>query len=247
MVNTGPNTTRRKTGPADAGRGIEQAAADISRYFTGGEFNPGATLPSRADLMQRFGLTEYTVRGALKLLQERGVIVTVRRGHSTLTDAKPAHTLSRDGDDPTRHLRPVGPARHTRLRATSVMAELFDIRDRAQLYVHTQPTEHRTNGARVLYVRTIPAEVLFIDPEPDAFGDRAAIVKALTEHYGPLATVERVRFISNPTGDVRRDLEVEPETPVVQFRRLTRAATGRLLMIETEATDATSAEWEFRL
>lgn len=252
MADTGPNSAtqaerQRKRGPADPGRAIERASAILARHFTAGHYNPGDTLPTRTELMERFGLTEYTVRGALKALNERGVIVTVRGGRSTLNEAKAAHILTRDADDPTRHLTPSAPPRNTRSEASTVTAELFDIRDREPLYISAQPSEYRTTGAPVLFTRAIPVEVLFIDPTPDPYGNRVELIKALTGHYGTLEVTERHRVILKPTAEIRTDLDLKPGAPVIEHLRLTRATTGRLLMAETEIIDATSATWEYKL
>lgn len=245
MVDSGP--TRRKPAPKPKPK-ADQAAADLQRFFTSGEFQPGALLPSEAELMQRFGLTRWTVREALEELRRRGAIVTDKGKGSTLREARAGHTLTRDADDPTRHLRPIKPAQPSRDRASAVTAELFDIRDRAPLYITEQLTEHRTTGARVFTIRTIPVEVLFpFEPEPDAFGDRTELIKALSEQYGPLAFYERTRFLLKPPPEVRTDLDLDPTTPVAEIRRLTRAATGRLLIVETEYAEATSAEWQYKL
>ena len=236
-----------KRGPAP-GPGIPQATADLARYFTGGDFNPGDVVPSVAELREKFSLSQWAVRGALKELSERGVIVTAKGRRSTLAQAETRHTLVRDADDPTRHLRPIGEPHNIRQYANLVTAELFDVRDDSRLNIHEQTYEHRTTGTRVHTARTIPADVTFvIEPEPDPFGDRTELKTALAAHYGPLETRERYRFILKPTAEIRTDLELEPGTPVVEQRRFTRAATGRLLMVESEVTDATSAEWEHRL
>ena len=86
-----------------------------------------------------------------------------------------------------------------------------------------------------------------LDPTPDPYGERATLIKAFTEHYGPLKTTERVRVIPHPLDELRTELELDPETPALEHRRLTRTASNRLLMIESETTDATAGEWEYPL
>jgi hypothetical protein len=160
----------------------------------------------------------YGQRSGRRRDEERGTIVTDKGKGSTLREARASHTLPRDAEDPARHLRPIRPAQPSRDRASAVTAELFDIRDRAPLYITEQLTEHHITGVRVVTLRTIPAEVLFpFDPEPDAFGDRSDLIKALAAHYGPLATYERTRFLLKPPPEVRTDLELEPTTPSPKY------------------------------
>jgi DNA-binding GntR family transcriptional regulator len=251
MVNTGLNrapATKRKPGPADAGRGSERAATELARYFTGGTFSPGDALPTRAELAEQFGLSLYAVRQGLALLKERGVITTLKGGHSTLTEARSKHVVTRDGHDPSRHLHPTGPANNLWQPASAVIAELFDIHDRAPLHIRQQLYQHRITGLPVCTARTVPADIIAdIDPAPDAYGDRTALIKALTKNYGPLKMTERVRVIPHPLEETRTELGLDPEAPALEHRRLTRAASNRLLMIESEITDGTAAEWEYSL
>jgi DNA-binding GntR family transcriptional regulator len=239
-----PKPRRASTNPGGA---IAQATADLTRYLTGGEFNPGDTVPSEAELRERFGLTEYAIRGALKELRETGVIITAQGKRGTLRQAKPRHTLTRDAGDPNRHLRPTGPPENQWRTADPVTAELFDLHDRAPLYISDLVCEHRTTGALVHTTRTVPADVIAdTNPEPDPYGDRAALLKSFAEHYGPLTTTERCRIIPNPIDKIRTAIGVET-APVLEIRRLTRSATGQPLMIESEITDATAAEFEYPL
>lgn len=237
-----------KRARANPGGGIAQATADLTRYLTGGQFNPGDTVPTEAELRERFGFTEYAVRGALKELRERGVIITAQGKRATLIDARPRHIVHRDSGDPARHLQPTGPAQDLWQTASIVTAELFDIHDRAPLYIRTQLCEHRTTGAPVLTTRTVPADVIAdIEPAPDPYGDRTALLKALINRYGQLTATERCRILSNPLDETRTELGLGLAAPAVELRRLTRTATGRLLVTESEITDATAAEWEYPL
>lgn len=49
-------------------------AADIERRIAAGEWLPGDPIPSRAELARRWGVHEQTVRLAVVLLQQRGVL-----------------------------------------------------------------------------------------------------------------------------------------------------------------------------
>lgn len=248
-VNSGLNTpTRRKPGPADAGRGIEKAVNELADYFTGGDFTPGDPLPAQAKLAKDFGLSLYAVRQALTQLRDIGVITTVKGGYSHLTEARPKHTLTRDFHDPTRHLRPTGPAQDLWRPASQVTAELFAIHERAPLHVKIQLCEHLITGLPVHTVRTVPADLIAdIEPDPDPYGERADLIAAFGAIHGPLSATERHRVIRTPTGELRNNLALEPGAPALEHRRLTRSATGKLLMIESEITDGTAAEWEYPL
>jgi GntR family transcriptional regulator len=55
----------------------EQLADDLGGQVERGELAPGQILPSEPYLMGQHGVSRGTVRAAMRLLRERGVIVTL--------------------------------------------------------------------------------------------------------------------------------------------------------------------------
>jgi DNA-binding GntR family transcriptional regulator len=63
----------------DAGRPVWRQLADILRnMIESGEIPPGKLLPSQRTLMQRYEVSDGTVKRALALLREEGLIETER-------------------------------------------------------------------------------------------------------------------------------------------------------------------------
>lgn len=249
MVKTGPNTDRPayrpKDGPGTARRSIEQVAAELRAYFRGGDFNPEDPLPTESELRARFDLTAYTLRQALTELRQTGVITTRNGKGSYLAHPSPQAVITRDPADPYRDLTPIGARNDGLARADLLTATDFGIRAGDRTYVSNQRYRHAHTDRTVYYVRTLPLSAVYdIEPEPDPFGDRAALLNALTEHYGQLHTHTRYRVITHPDAELALELDLDPDTPVIQHRRLTQTSRGRLLMIETEATPATGNEIE---
>lgn len=61
----------------DAGRPVWRQLADIlRRMIESGEIQPGKLLPSQRTLMQRYDVSDGTVKHALALLREEGLIDT---------------------------------------------------------------------------------------------------------------------------------------------------------------------------
>ncbi|GIG92106.1 GntR family transcriptional regulator [Plantactinospora endophytica] len=54
-----------------------QLADLLAKRIEDGELEPGQLLPSEAHIQQQYGVARGTVRAALKLLRERGLIVTM--------------------------------------------------------------------------------------------------------------------------------------------------------------------------
>lgn len=55
----------------------QQLAADLRARVTAGEWKPGELLPSESYLQQEYGLGRSTVRAALALLRDEGLVVTI--------------------------------------------------------------------------------------------------------------------------------------------------------------------------
>lgn len=65
------------TGGRDADLAYVQIADDIAARITSGELRPGARLRSERALAEYYGRSYQTVRRAMEVLRERGLIVTI--------------------------------------------------------------------------------------------------------------------------------------------------------------------------
>lgn len=83
-----------KINPAAASYHYEQLAKIIETKVRTGEFAAGSRLPGELILSQEYGVGSNTVRRALDILRERGLIVTVRARGSFVVEQLPAA----DGD-----------------------------------------------------------------------------------------------------------------------------------------------------
>jgi len=225
----------------------DQAVASLRAYFTGGAFQPGARLPSEAELTTTLGISRVTVRRALARLRDQRVIRTDHGRGSYVINAKPAHTLARTYN-PWDLLQPTSNPQTRVDRANTLMAELFGIGYLSPVYVREQAATYRETGARVLTVRTVAANpILDVEPAPDPTGDRAPLITAFKAHCGPLTARVRFRYIARPRAETAAGLGLEPGAPIVEIRHLTYGR-GQLLMVETEHTDAaTTLEWDVRI
>jgi GntR family transcriptional regulator len=65
-----------------------QLAEDLAKRIERGEFSVGARLPSEAELAQDYGTAKMTVRRALDILRDRGLIRTLH-GRGSVVIATP--------------------------------------------------------------------------------------------------------------------------------------------------------------
>lgn len=126
-------------------------AALIERRIAAGIWLPGEQLPSRAALGQLLGVHEQTVRLALVLLRERGVIES--RGERLRPEV--AHTpvvrTFTDPDEPWLHATETTPRDMT--AATDELAERLDVNPGVRLHWETEERADVT-GRSSMYVVT---------------------------------------------------------------------------------------------
>ncbi|MFH9959719.1 GntR family transcriptional regulator [Streptomyces roseolus] len=60
-------------------QGYRELAAELRRRIDSGEFEVGSTLPRILDLMEEYGLAKQTVRDAVGVLADEGLVVTSKR------------------------------------------------------------------------------------------------------------------------------------------------------------------------
>lgn len=86
--------------PDREGTAYRQLAAVLRDRIQSGTLSPGQRVPSEKDLHDEFGLARETVRRALAIIRDEGLIV-IRHGHGTfVAEAPPAIDL-RPGDSAT--------------------------------------------------------------------------------------------------------------------------------------------------
>jgi DNA-binding GntR family transcriptional regulator len=86
--------------PDREGAAYRQLASVLRDRIRNGELPPGRRMPSEKDLHDEFGLARETIRRALAVLRQEGLI-EVRQGHGTyVMDAPPSVEL-RTGDQVT--------------------------------------------------------------------------------------------------------------------------------------------------
>lgn len=74
--------------PDDSRPPYLQLAAVIRDAIGAGEFQPGARLPTRAELHARYGFAGATINSAMRLLAEEGLVVP-QQGKGVFVHSKP--------------------------------------------------------------------------------------------------------------------------------------------------------------
>ena len=70
-------------------RGYRDLAKELRRRVDSGEFPPGSTLPRIIDLMSQYDLSRQTVREAIGVLADEGLVVTMGKGGTQVRTRTP--------------------------------------------------------------------------------------------------------------------------------------------------------------
>jgi GntR family transcriptional regulator len=126
-------------------------AAALERRITAGEWQPGDRLPSRRELADVYSVHEQTVRLAVNLLQQRGILESQGSGLPVEVAHTPVVRTFTDPDEPWPHGIEPGP-RGTTI-ATDELAGRLDINPGVRL--HRQVEEYvDASGRSAMYVTT---------------------------------------------------------------------------------------------
>jgi GntR family transcriptional regulator of arabinose operon len=82
--------TNQTRGGKGSGALYQRVADDIRRQIEGGELRPGERLPAFPDLCRQYGVSNITIRGALRSLAESGLIASEERRGIFVASRKPS-------------------------------------------------------------------------------------------------------------------------------------------------------------
>ena len=103
------------TSTSSIAKAFETTVENLQEFIIEHAMEAGDVLPSERELSQRFRVSRHTLREAIRVLQEKGVLVT-KRGSGTYVAAKGKHSLSDE-------LLALMPSEYDRLQ------EIFQIRE----------------------------------------------------------------------------------------------------------------------
>ncbi|MFE4719186.1 GntR family transcriptional regulator [Streptomyces sp. NPDC056728] len=236
----------------------QQVAAAIREAILSGEFEPGAPLPSEAQLIERYQVSRPTVRNAVAALRAEGLI-DVRHGKGSFvrSSGQPAVTIERrvnrtpDGG----FVMPNGAVwdeaevpssyrSHTR-KATG---QLLELGEEEALFGCDRLLADPASGTRAMHRTLIPFEVADSVPLLAEAPDRLP-----ASVYGILATVGHELWWSEtvrarmPLPDERAALRLPDATPILHVARVTHGTDDRPLMLEELRVGADRAELAYRI
>ncbi|MGW3735740.1 GntR family transcriptional regulator [Streptomyces sp. NPDC005148] len=162
-------------------------AADLRRRISSGEYREGDKLPTLPELCESFRVSDTTIRNALRLLRNEGLIETRARAGTIVRPRPPVHRMAADryrnkpGAPATPYTRDQGigwseyrlDKRFERVTATPELASLFECEVGERLLARhfvfhdsDQPTQMSTSYVRWSDVEGTPVADPINEPWP---------------------------------------------------------------------------------
>ncbi|MGW2706975.1 GntR family transcriptional regulator [Streptomyces sp. NPDC001340] len=221
-------------------------AAELRRRITSGEFGPGEQIPTLPTLSAHYEVSETTIRNALALLRNEGLIETRARAGTRVRQTPPVHRMAADryrtkpGPPSTPFTRDQGigwseyrvDTRFERVPASPGLASLFECEVGERLlarhfvfYDNDTPTQMSTSYVRWTDVEGTPVADPIHEPWPG--GTRAQMaslgirITRITESFSTgMPTEHEVETLRLGTG-----------VPVLRYTRRHIADNGRIVEV----------------
>ncbi|MFF3357127.1 GntR family transcriptional regulator [Streptomyces sp. NPDC002917] len=221
-------------------------AADLRRRISSGEFREGSKLPTLPTLCESYRVSDTTIRNALRLLRNEGLIETRARAGTIVRPRPPVHRMAADryravaGSNATPYTRDQGigwseyrlDKRFEKVQAGAELASLFQCELGERLlarhfvfYDSDQPTQMSSSYVRWSDVSGTPVADPINEPWPG--GTRAQMlslgitVNRITESF----------TAAMPTEEEAKTLRIGAGVPVLRYTRRHVADTGRIVEV----------------
>ncbi|MEV6181367.1 GntR family transcriptional regulator [Streptomyces sp. NPDC052015] len=221
-------------------------AADLRRRISSGEYGPGDQIPTLPELCAAYRVSETTIRNALALLRNEGLIETRARAGTRVRLRPPVHRMPADryrnsgGAKSTPYTRDQGigwseyrlDKRFEKVQADSELASLFECEPGERLlarhfvfYDNDQPTQMSTSYVRWSDVAGTPVADPINEPWPG--GTRAQMAS-----LGIRVTRVTESFTAAMPNEVEAaTLRIGAGIPVLRYTRRHIADTGRVVEV----------------
>ncbi|MFM9379094.1 GntR family transcriptional regulator [Gordonia sp. VNK21] len=261
----GATRDRPLPGAEDSGRRIpkyEQIRDDLATAIRRGDYRPGDALPSQRELSASYGVTLMTLRQALQVLSDEGLVVQQPGRGTFIAPQKLAHAR-RPPDSMTDDLRSRGVELETRLLRLSYRRPSTTVRAALRLpseldamcierlcIADGTPALHRISWVPEAYARTI-SDVDF--NEATVHGALAecaglAVSRSIEDVWPALATAEPARHLGIQVGSpvyLSERVTYDTDNHPLVFDRTTIAGAQVTIRTERE-TSETSWSWQAR-
>lgn len=221
-------------------------AAELRRRISSGQFGPGDQLPTLPVLCAEYRVSETTIRNAINLLRNEGLVETRARAGTRVRPRPPVHRMAADryrpasGAKSTPYTRDQGigwseyrlDKRFEKVQADAELAALFECEVGERLlarhfvfFDNDQPTQMSTSYVRWSDVAGTPVADPINEPWPGGtraqMGSLGINVTRITESF----------TAAMPTEIEATTLRIGAGVPVIRYTRRHVADTGRVVEV----------------
>ncbi|WP_432043774.1 GntR family transcriptional regulator [Streptomyces cadmiisoli] len=245
--------------------GYLRIAAELRSRINSGEFQIGDQIPTLPELADEFDVSQTTIRNALALLRNEGLIETRARAGTRVREKPPIHRLTADryrnkaGVPSTPYTRDQGigwseyrlDKKFERVEATPELAALFECEVGEPLLARhfvfhsdDHPTQMSTSYLRLADVEGTPVEDPIHEPWP---GGTRAQLGALGIR---VALIRESFTCAMPTDHEAKTLKIGSGVPVLRYTRRHIARDGRIVEVASPIVrrgDTTVVDFDINL
>ena len=206
-----------------------QIASMLRRRISTGEWSPGEQLPTLEAMSREFGVARVTVRQAVGLLEEEGLIWR-RQGKGTFVSEHagtgPWISLQTEWDD---LVGLVGRTRFRQIKATRAMPPLRKGEGRlASSYRHFRRIYTKDDKPYALLNLYLDDALYAQAPREFARRPAVTVINALPETGGVVTAYQRLT-INTADLEVAELMKVPLNSPVAEVRRIMKDAAGTIV------------------
>lgn len=223
-----------------------EIADDLRAAILRGDYQPGDTIPKRADLMARYGVSTTTARQAVTLLRTEGLVAPIRRRGTVVRDRTPVRlsvnrysdVLAGPGDRGPWETACAQQGILGRTEIVTVDRRQADARLGGQLSIPqgslvVYRRQHMYVGDYVGQLQETWLPMALVEGTPLAAAGKiiGGIYRGLSSIGHPPVTAEESVTSRMPTRDEAETLSLDLGSPVLAIERITRGADQHALVV----------------
>ncbi|MGA6165161.1 GntR family transcriptional regulator [Amycolatopsis magusensis] len=259
--------------PRDFRPVYQRVLDDLQAQITGGELAPGDALPSEEELADKYGVSRTSVRGAVRILRDAG-IVEVRRPLGTFVRKQPVRTVRAPSEryqwEKDRALKPLEErlatgtseresgldtpelefnAKYTVVPATDRVASALKIAPGSEVLQRVYVTSSKDSGTAIGGSESyIPLELL--ESNPKLLDEANEPWPGGTHHQLSTVGIEIESITDNitarmPSTDEKDSMKIPDGTPVFEIQKLSTDTLGRKVECSFIVLPGDRAELEY--
>jgi len=230
-------------GTAEARPRYRRVADELTARLLDGDWPVGAMLPTETELCVIYGVSRHTVREALRLLEEDGLVARRQGSGTTVLAQRPAQRFVQDISSMGELLQYPEQTRLTVLRVREIAAEAETTQllrcAEGEAWLQVEAIRRVRVTAAPLCFTTLLIRPEFLEALDDVGVQPGPVYSLIERRFGVRAATIEVDINAASIPSTQADiLQVEPGAPALLIRRRYSDTAGRVLEVSDSAHPA---------